>query len=139
MAQAYKHTNTSVYALQYHIVWCPKRRRKILVGDVESRLKALLVSQCQENGWDVLALEVMPDHLHLFVSAPPTVSLAQLIHQLKGHTSRVLRREFPALIRLPALWTRSFFATTAGSVSKQTIEWYVGAQKTRDATEGEKK
>ncbi|GEM46044.1 IS200/IS605 family transposase [Deinococcus cellulosilyticus] len=133
MADQYKHFNTSVYLLNYHFVFIPKRRRKVLVGPVETRLKELLTEKCAECKWDILALEVMPDHVHLFLSAKPDVAPNQIMHALKGYTSRVLRREYPHLNTLPALWTRSFFVSTAGVISSKMVEKYIASQKTRDA------
>jgi putative transposase len=132
VAGVYKHTNTSVFLLRYRFVWCPKRRRKILVGALAERLKELLREKADEMGWEIIALEVMPDHVHLFISVDPNMAPSQVMHRLKGYTSRVLRKEYPHLIRLPALWTRSFFVSTAGMVSSKTIEQYIAAQKTRD-------
>ena len=104
----------------------------MLVGPVETRLKELLAEKCAEMRWDILALEVMPDHVHLFLGTGPDVSPAQVMHALKGYTSRILRQEFPHLNTLPALWTRSYFVSTAGAVSRATIQKYIAAQKTRD-------
>ncbi|RIH90391.1 Transposase IS200 like protein [Calidithermus terrae] len=132
MSTAYKHKHTSVSLLRYHFVFVPKRRRKILVGPLAERLRNLLVQKCAELGWEIIALEIMPDHVRLFLSTGPGVAPNQVAHRLKGYTSHVLRREFPHLIRLPALWTRSYFVSTAGMVSSETIEQYVAAQKTRD-------
>jgi putative transposase len=132
VAGVYKHKNTSVFLLRYHFVWCPKRRRKVLVGALGERLKELLREKAEEMGWEIIALEVMPDHVHLFISVDPDMAPSQVMHRLKGYTSRVLRKEYPHLIRLPALWTRSFFVSTAGMVSSKTIEQYIAAQKTRD-------
>lgn len=132
VADQYKHTNISVYLLNYHFVFIPKRRRKVLVGPVEARLKELLAAKCAELKWDIVALEIMPDHVHLFLSADPGTAPNQVMHALKGYTSRVLRQEFPRLNTLPALWTRSYFVSTAGAVSSATIEKYIAAQKTRD-------
>lgn len=128
----YKHNNTSVSLLRYHFVWCSKRRRKVLVGALGERLKELLRDKAEELGWEIIALEVMPDHVHLFISVDPDMAPSQVVHRLKGHTSRILRKEFPHLIRLPALWTRSYFVSTAGMVSSKTVEQYIAAQKTRD-------
>lgn len=132
MTDQYRHSNTSVYLLNYHFVFIPKRRRKILVGPVETRLKELLTAKCAELKWDILALEVMPDHVHLFLSAEPGVAPNQIMHALKGYTSRILRQEYPHLNTLPALWTRSFFVSTAGVISSKMVEKYIASQKTRD-------
>jgi putative transposase len=128
----YKHNHTSVSLLRYHFVWCPKRRRRILVGSLAERLEILLREKAAELGWGIIALEIMPDHVHLFISVDPDLAPSQVIHRLKGYTSRILRKEYPHLIRLPALWTRSYFVSTAGMVSSKTIEQYIAAQKTRD-------
>ena len=80
----------------------------------------------------IRALEVMPDHLHLFVEADPTLCVAEIVNRLKGRTSRILRQEFPTLrSRLPALWSRSYFAATTGHVSSETIKRYIEEQKGR--------
>ena len=126
------HKNTSVSLLRYHFVFVPKRCRKILVGPLAERLGVLLREKTAELGWDIIALEIMPDHVHLFISVDPDVAPNQIAHRLKGYTSHVLRREFPHLIRLPALWTRSYFVSTAGMVNSRTIEQYIAAQTTRD-------
>lgn len=116
MEQDYRHTQTTVSLLNYHFVFCPRNRRKILVRQVETRFKELVDKICHENDWIVVALETMPDHVHIF---------------LKGTTSRRLRQEFPHLRHLPSLWTRSFFVSTAGNVSSETIKRYIEAQKKR--------
>lgn len=104
----------------------------MLIGALAERLRQLLSKKTSELGWPIVALEIMPDHVHLFISADPDVAPAQIMHRLKGYTSRVLRQEFPHLMRMPSLWTRSFFVSTAGMVSSKTIEQYIAAQKTRD-------
>lgn len=96
------------------------------------RLKELLREKSNELGWEIIALEVMPDHVHLFISVDPNMAPSQVMYRLKGYTSRVLRKEYPHLIRLPALWTRSFFVSTARVVSSKTVEQYIASQKTRD-------
>ena len=92
------------------------------------RLKELIQSKTKELKAQVLALEIKPDHLHLFVSCPPQLSANQVAFRLKGYTSRILRREFPFLMRMPSLWTRSYFVSTAGNVSSETIQRYIDAQ-----------
>lgn len=128
MGQQYQHKRTSVFLVNYHLVWCPKRRRKVLVDRVAARLKELMQEKAKELGIQLLALEIRPDHLHLFVSCPPQLSAHQVAFRLKGYTSRVLRQEFLSLKRMPSLWTRSYFVSTAGNVSSQTIQRYIDAQ-----------
>lgn len=131
MAQEYRHKTTSVSLINYHLIWCPKRRRRVLVNAVQVRLDGLIREVAAELDCTVLAVEIMPDHLHLFLSAPPTLAPHQIVRQIKGRSSRVLRQEFPHLLRLPSLWTRSYFVSTAGHVSSHTIQRYIAEQRTR--------
>ena len=125
-----RRTRHAVYNITYHLVWCPKYRRKALTGPVAERLNELIRSKATDLDGEITALEVQPDHVHLFVSFPPTLAVQQIMHQLKGYTSYALREEFPWLkSRLPALWTRSYYVGTAGEVSAQTIRRYIEAQK----------
>jgi putative transposase len=120
----------STYSLKYHIVWCPKYRRAVLIDVVADRLKALLAEKSAELGMEIQALEVMPDHVHLFVESDPTRCVAEIVNRLKGYTSRVLRDEFPSLrSRLPTLWSRSYYAGSVGHVSAATLERYIAEQK----------
>jgi putative transposase len=131
MAQEYRHKTTSVSLINYHLIWCPKRRRRVLVNAVQVRLDGLIREVAAELDCTVLALEIMPAHVHLFLSAPPTLAPNQIVRRIKGRSSRVLRQEFPHLLRLPSLWTRSYFVSTAGHVSRQTIQRYIAEQRTR--------
>jgi putative transposase len=109
----YEHSAHAVHLLIYHLVWCPKFRRPVLVGDVASRLRALIAQITVEHGWDVLELAIQPDHVHLFLRCLPTDSPHLVVRQVKGQTSRVLRQEFAGLRRrLPTLWTRAYFVST---------------------------
>lgn len=120
----------ATYHIKYHLVWCPKFRRSVLDGDVGVRLAVLLPAYVHELGGEVLKLVVMPDHVHLFASFPPSLAIAQIMHKLKGASSHQLRQEFPYLnSRLPSLWTRSYYVGTAGHVSAETIQRYIAAQR----------
>ena len=130
MDQRYAKNAGTVFSLKYHLVWCPKYRRAVLVDAVDRRLRELLTEKSDELGMTVHALEVMPDHVHLFVESDPTHCVAEIVNRLKGYTSRVLRDEFPSLrSRLPTLWSRSYFASSIGHVSAATIERYIAEQK----------
>lgn len=131
MASEYRHKTTSVTLINYHFVWIPKRRKKVLVGDVAKRLKELLYEKTKELDCESIALEIMEDHVHLFLCCPPTLAPDQIMFRLKGYTSRVLRQEFPHLLKLPSMWTRSYFCSTAGNASSETIKKYIANQKTR--------
>lgn len=104
---------------------------RVLVGAIRERLIELLNEKCKELGWEVIALEVMPDHLHLFVGVNPSVAPEDIPFRLKGYTSRTLRREFPHLKRMPTMWTPSYFVSSAGNVSAATIERYIAEQTTK--------
>ena len=126
----YKRHADGVYTLHYHFVWCPKYRRKVLHGAIAERLKELLNEKAAALGVTVEGLEVLPDHVHLFVAASPTDAPQYLANQFKGYTSRMLREEFPALkSRLPSLWSRSYYVGSAGRVSADTIQKYIEQQK----------
>ena len=130
MDQRYAKNSGAVFSLKYHVVWCPKYRRPVLVGEIEQRMRGLIAEKCKELGMTIHAIEVMPDHVHLFVESDPTRCVAEIVNRLKGYTSRVLRDEFPSLrSRLPTLWSRSYFASSIGHVSAATIERYIAEQK----------
>ena len=121
----WKRWKTAVYNIGYHLIWCRKYRRKVLVGEVAERLKELLLQKARE-----IEVEIMPDHVHLFVKTVPTNSPYFIVQQLKGYTSRVLREEFPFLkSRLPSLWTRSYYCESVGHISEETIRRYIEDQK----------
>ena len=132
MKSKYLYTKTTVSLIRYHFVFCPRYRRKIfLVDGVEERFKQLTREICEKNGFEILAMECHIDHVHLFTACGPTWSPSDIMKTVKGASSLLLRREFPALSAMPSLWTRSFFVSTAGDVSAQTIQRYVETQKTR--------
>ena len=132
MGQAYRRKETCVFLINYHLIWCPKRRRRILVGRLRDRLEQIIRETALELESEVLALEIMPEHLHLFLSTTPQWAPNQLVGRLKGKSARLLRQEFPELLRMPSLWTRSFFCSTAANVSSETIQRYIAEQTTRD-------
>jgi putative transposase len=120
----------AVFSLKYHIVWCSKYRRSVLDGAVADRLKALLAEKSAELRLTIHALEVMPDHVYMFIDGDPTRCVAEIVNRLKGYTSHVLRDEFPSLrSRLPTLWSRSYYAGSVGHVSAATVERYIAEQK----------
>lgn len=122
----------AVFSLKYHVVWCPKYRRAVLTPPVDARLKELLAEVAAEPGMTIHTAEVMPDHVHRFVEADPTLCAAEIANRFKGRSSHVLRQEFPSLrSRLPTLWSRSDVAATVGAVSQATIRRYIEAQKGR--------
>jgi putative transposase len=132
MAQEYRHSNCSVFLINYHFVWIPKRRKAVLVGAIERDLRRLLEQKAEELDCRIVDLEIMPDHVHLFINCPPTLAPDQVMFRLKGSSSHTLRKRYPELLRLPSLWTRSYFCSTAGNVSNATVERYIAEQKNQD-------
>ena len=127
----YKNNHNIVHSCKYHVVWCSKYRRKVLVGDVENRLKELIIEICQENQIEIIEMEVMPDHIHLLIEVDPQFGIHKAIKLIKGRTSRILRQEFPYLkTKLPTLWTNSYFVSTVGGAPLNVIKEYVENQKT---------
>jgi putative transposase len=124
----YQHVTTKVFLINYHIVFCPKRRKAILTGRIKERLENIISEVASERHWTVKALEVMPDHVHLFVSAEPNIPPNSVVKAFKGRSSRYMREEFPELLKLPSLWTRSYLISTAGNVSAATIQKYIESQ-----------
>lgn len=128
--ERWTHSNKATYNIGYHLIWCPKYRRKVLVGDIEARLKELLMEKSNEIGVTIETMEVMPDHVHLFVKSSPVLSPHYIVQQLKGFTSFQLRKEFSSLrSRLPTLWTRSYYCESVGHISEETVTKYIEEQK----------
>src|SRR5215813_6737758 len=118
--------NNIVYICHYHVVFCPKYRRKVLVGTVDERLRTIIMETIEKWGQELIELEVMPDHVHLLVGCDPQFGIHRLVKLLKGHSSHVLRAEYPTLKRrLPSLWTNSYFVSTTGGVTPETLKRYV--------------
>ncbi|MCG5216212.1 IS200/IS605 family transposase [Streptosporangium sp. KLBMP 9127] len=129
MARQVRTSPGAAYDLGYHVVWCPKYRRRVLDGRVKTRLEELIRVKAAEHGWEIVALEVMPDHVYLFVKAHPKNSPSYVANQFKGYTSHVLREEFPHLrSQLPTLWSRSYFVASVGTVSATTVQRYIETQ-----------
>jgi putative transposase len=128
--ERYKKSTGAVFTLKYHIVFCPKYRREILSGKVADDLKKLLYQKAKEQDWQIEALEIMPDHVHLFLSADPTDAPCRIVNQLKGFTSHELRKRHTWLkSRLPSLWSRSYYIGSVGHVSEKTVNAYIENQK----------
>ena len=131
MTKGYQKENTCIHLLNYHFVWCPRYRRKLLQGKIKERLMQLIQDKANEHGCKILTIEIMPDHTHLFITSKPTISPNKLIGEIKGFASYTLRKEFPELLKMPTLWTRSYFVSTAGNVSSFVIQKYIEEQNKR--------
>jgi putative transposase len=126
-------TNSNIaFQCAFHVVWCPKYRRRVLGGRIEERLKQLIREVIEEKGAWLVELDVMPDHVHLLVEVDPQFGIHKLVKAIKGRTSRLLREEFPALkSKLPTLWTNSYFVATVGGAPLEVVKRYVENQKNR--------
>jgi putative transposase len=130
MREKLKSNNNVVYSCKYHIIWCPKYRRPILIDAVEKRLKELIYQQATKFNADIIEMEVMPDHVHLLIEVSPQLGIHRFIKNIKGYTSRVLRQEFKTLkTQLPALWTNSYCVITVGGAPLSVIKQYIENQK----------
>jgi putative transposase len=131
MDNKYKSNKNIVYSCKYHVVWCPKYRRKVLVDDVVNSLKELIIEICNINQAELIKLEILPDHVHLLVDVDPQIGIHKLIKRIKARTSRELRSKYPFLkTKLPTLWTNSYFVSTVGGAPLSVIKQYIENQKT---------
>lgn len=140
-----KSNGNVTYRCHYHVVWCPKWRRKVITsndcsvtnppiegdpGPVDVRLVEIIREVCAENGADILEIETMPDHVHLLLSCDPQFGIAKLVKLIKGRSSRYLRAEYPSLKRrIPTLWTNSYFVATVGGAPLEIVKQYVANQR----------
>jgi putative transposase len=125
----YRSARKAVFSVKYHVIWCPKYRRRVLGGAVEVRLKQIIDEVVAEFGGIVIEVETMPDHVHLLVELPPQVAVSKLVQIMKGRSSRRLRQEFPQLARMKCLWAPSWFVSTVGGAPLEVVRRYVENQK----------
>jgi len=129
MTQTYKANNNVTYSCKYHIVFCPKYRRKVLTGEIAERLKAIITEVAAETSSEILSIEIMPDHVHLLAEVDPSFGTMKFVRLCKGRSSRLLRQEFPTLkTRLPTLWTNSTFLSTVGGAPLSVVKQYIENQ-----------
>lgn len=127
----YKTNHNIVFSCKYHVVWCSKYRRKVLVDSVAARLKELIEQECESIDAEIMELEIMPDHVHLLIEVDPQFGIHKAIRQIKGKSSYVLRKEFEHLTtKLPTLWSNSYFLSTVGGAPLEEIKKYISNQNT---------
>ena len=122
----YRHESNAVSLLNYHI---PKRRKKVLVGAIAERLQQIICELVVENRWKIIAMEIMPDHVHLFLNVKPTDDPSSIMRKIKWRASHHLRKEFPELLKIPTLWTPSYFVSTAGNICTEPVKKYIEQQR----------
>jgi putative transposase len=125
----YQRDEHRVHLIVYHLVWTSKRRKAVLTGAIAQDCRTIIGQVCEEHGWSILDVALQTDHIHLFVQVWPNTSAADVVKAVKGRTSHILRERYAVLRKLPSLWTRSYFAATAGNVSQESIQKYIAAQK----------
>lgn len=126
----YRSNRNVVYSCKYHVIWCPKYRRRVLNAPIDARLKSIIQESCKEYKSELIELEVMPDHVHMLVEVDPQFGIHRLVKNVKGRSSRILRKEFAILrSRLPTLWTNSYFVSTVGGAPLEVVKQYVEQQK----------
>jgi len=130
MQTVVRSNQNSMYNCHYHVVFCPKYRRKVLVNGIDERLKVLIQESVERWEQEFVQVEVMPDHVHLLVGCDPQLGIHRLVKFVKGVTSHELRKEFPDLKKkLPSMWTNSYYVGTTGGVTLETVKKYVEGQK----------
>ena len=130
--ERWKSGTNCIFNIGYHLIWCSKYRRPVLVGVVEKRLRKIMSEKAEFLGVNIASLEILPDHVHLFVKCKPTFAPHQLVKQFKGNSSRLLRTEFPHLkSRIPTLWTNSYYCESVGHISEVVIKKYIEDQKNK--------
>lgn len=126
----YKSNNNITYSCKYHVVFCPKYRRSVLVNGVDVRLKELIKNVCEQYNVELIEMEIMPNHVHLLIDVDPQFGVHKAVKRIKGTSSHILREEFPWLkSKIPTLWTHSYFVSTVGGASLDTIKQYIENQK----------
>ena len=127
----YKSNNNVVYSCKYHVVFCPKYRRSVLINGVDVRLKELIQQTCEQLNVEIIEMEIMPDHVHLLLEVDPQFGIHKAVKTIRGKTSRILRQEFHWLTtKLPTLWTNSYFCSTVGGAPLEIVKQYIESQKT---------
>ncbi len=125
----YKSNQNIVNSCKYHVVWCPKYRRSILVNEVDNRLKEILLKVVQETKSEMIEMETMPDHVHILVEVDPQFGIHRLVKRMKATSANILRKEFPYLrTKLPTLWS-NYFVSTVGGAPLAIIKQYIQNQK----------
>ncbi len=127
----YRRAEGSVSSLNYHFVFVPKRRKAVLIKDVASRMQSIIFELVEEHGWKLIALEIMPDHVHCFLNVPPHEAPSDIARWIKGRSSHHLRAEFPELKKMPCMWSPSYFVASTGQVSTEVVKRYIEDQRSK--------
>ena len=121
--------NTCVFNVSYHLIWTPKYRASILKGYIQKHILCSLREKAESLKLKIEQIEVMPDHVHVFIKCNPKMSITKIVQYLKGYSSYKLRSSYPYFLKYKALWTRSYYCETIGHISEATIKRYIADQK----------
>ena len=127
----YRRAEGSVSSLNYHFVFVPKRRKAVLIKNVAERMQSIIFELVNEHGWKLIALEIMPDHVHCFLNVPPHESPSDIARWIKGRSSHHLRAEFSELKKMPCMWSPSYFVASTGQVSTEIVKQYIENQRSK--------
>lgn len=131
-SKKYKSTDTCRYSCQYHVVFCPKYRRSVLLEPIQERMKEIIKEKQEEYDFELLDIEILPDHVHMIIDVSPQVGIYPTVTKLKGVTSRIIREEFPEIkSKLPTLWSSGKFISTVGAVTLEIVKKYIESQKNK--------
>ena len=135
MSNKYNTLNHCKFLLQYHIIWCPKFRFNVLKNGVDGSLKEILLKISDRYGYEIKEMEIMPDHIHIFISTKPTVAPSDVVRTLKSISAIELFKQYPELkkfySRCGSLWSKGYFASSIGNVSEETVRRYIQEQKSK--------
>ena len=135
MSSEYNTLNHCKFLLQYHIIWCPKFRFNVFKNGVDESLKEILLKISQRYGYEIKEMEIMPDHIHIFISTKPTVAPSDVVRTLKSISAIELFKQYPELkkfySRCGSLWSKGYFASSVGNVSEETVRRYIQEQKSK--------
>ena len=127
----YKTGSSTRHRLLTHLVWCPKYRRRALLGEVAIRLNELFNQACEVNDWEIIELNIQRDHVHLLIQTNPKESISEVVHRLKGGSSFIIRKEFPELEEFlwgDSFWCDGYFAESVGQTNEKKIQEYIKNQ-----------
>lgn len=122
------HGRSCVYNISYHIVWIPKKRRRILTGSVKQFLEQSLIETAKKLSSTIVKYEIMPDHVHIFIKCPPTISVSKIVKNLKGRSAYDIKHRFVKFRTWKAIWTPSYYCESIGHISEETIKKYIDDQ-----------
>ncbi len=128
MGQSYQHNKNTYSLIKYHFIFCTKRKKKILVGNILKRTKQLFNRVVKIIDCKIISMEIMPNHVHLFVNCNPFMASNQIVYKIKNYSSKHLRKEFPELLKIPGTWTNNYFVSTADNISSETSRKYIETQ-----------